>query len=167
MASATAPSWSLARLVHALFMRLAEDVFVIVSSQRQRRSTHHIIHNIKSGGCLRHQHALALVVYTHIYIQQACPCHAWDLHHGPGAVTSAPFAPGIGGSSYSLRLRPNGGYTRNPVTVMGAMRGCWLQLDSDDACPLAVDSVRGTDCMAAMVFGGYGLCRQWTENYVI
>jgi hypothetical protein len=156
MASATAPSWSLAGLIHALFMRLfmrlAGDVFVIVSSQWRWRSTHHIIHNIRSGGRLRHWHALALVVYTHIYIQQACPCHAWDLHHGPGTATSAPFAPGIGGPSYSLRLRPNGGYTRNPVTVMGAMRGCCVQQDSDDARPLAVDSVRGTDCMAAMVF---------------
>jgi hypothetical protein len=124
-------------------------------------SAHHIVHKIRSGGRLRNWLALAIaIVYTHTYIQQACLCYAWDLHRGPGAPTSAPYVPGIGGTSCSLWLCINGSYAGNPGTVMGAMRGHCVRPDGVDVRPSTVDSVHGGDY-------DYGLCHQWTKNYVI
>ncbi len=75
-ALATAPSWSLARLVHApgggcLFPYLISAA----EPTAGRGSAHRIVHNIRSGGQLHNWLALAVaIVYTHAYIQKACLC---------------------------------------------------------------------------------------------
>ncbi len=121
------------------------DVFVIISSWQlglRLGIVALVIFSTTSGvgssACLGCCHS-----YTHTYIQQTCPCRAWDLRRGPGAATSATSAPGIGGPSCSLQLCPNGGYAGNPGTVRGPRRGCCVRPDRDVTRPLAVDSVRG------------------------
>ncbi len=51
-----------------------------------RHSTRHIIHNIRSGGRLRHWLALAVAVVLHTHIH--------TTGRGPGTATSAPYVPG-------------------------------------------------------------------------
>jgi hypothetical protein len=150
-ASATAPSWSVAGLVHVP----ARDAFVIISSQQWSPQLGGVALAILSttpgvglsspSACLGCDSS-----YTHIHTTgMALPLLGY---HGPGTPTSASTGPRIGGPSCTLRLHPNGGYAGNPGMMMGAMRGHCVRPDGNGTCPSAVDSVPGVNCVSATLF---------------
>ncbi len=146
MASATAPSWSLARLAHATG-RDSLCHHLVWGQSLQWGSELLIISSTTSGvGIILNistflGRSCSCTSYT---LYQSLPCHTWDYESCPGAATlhSLHLNLGVSAEVYSTaQFAPMMAIPGNPGSVAKAPRGCCVQPDGDDACPSAVDSV--------------------------
>jgi hypothetical protein len=131
-ASATAPTWYLARLAHVPgWGRLHHHLVWAAGPAVGRRSTCHIVRYIRSGGRLCRQLALVVAVVTHTLHTTGMPLLRLGSCQCTGAATFASSGTEIGGPSCSLRLRPNSATPGILAWWWGATRGRCVRPDGD------------------------------------